>query len=283
MSAKGIKEHFTLTRDPAEADYFYMGQLDDDAPRDITDQNFAHFKKWPHKHIIDIEGDWPNRRLPYWLTGSIVTINGLYHEDYRIPSKVFIRPTFSKLLVYLAKNDFSPANRALFHSYGFKGLPDPHGLRQRMKAAFRGSNLPNYIEFNPTWNGPTSIWHPIVTAYQNVLKEHSLALCPRGNGRDSVRFFEACFFGRVPVVIGSNILFGSYYTGEKDFVKFIWEDISEETMRDNLQVIYKSIDEDTAWAMGQKARAFFDKYVRAYFADPTLYFITNCLKGGAHE
>ena len=58
------------------------------------------------------------------------------------------------------------------------------------------------------WNGPSETGGAEHQAFEELMKECTFALCPRGCGHDSARFFEACFFQRIPIVIGDNILFG---------------------------------------------------------------------------
>jgi len=143
--------------------------------------------------------------------------------------------------------------------------------------ALTTTTLPYQISFNPTWNGPSPIHSDIVKEYQVHMVQNTFALCPRGNGKDSVRFFEACFFNRVPIVIGSNVLFGEGYAN-LDFVEYIDENLSISKIAKALEDIYERNPPEVAWEKGLAARSYFEEYVRDYMNDPTAYFIKWCLQ-----
>jgi hypothetical protein len=280
LSKQGIAKHFTLTQNPDEADYFYQGQLDDSVAHDAHyfRDKFSFFERYKEKHICDIEGDWPNLSVPKWLDGSIITINGFAKQDLGRFAKAFVRPTFSSLLVWLGKNGVKPPAPAEQHGFGFKGLMDPHGLRHKMATAFQlCQEIPFDIAFNTHWNGPTPIDSPVVQFYAERLRKYSLGLCPRGNGKDSVRFFETCAYGRVPVVIGSNILFGEGYAN-LDFVEYVDENLPIGKMARKFADIWERNPPDVAFEKGVAAYNYFNNYVVDYFKDPTAYFIKQCLR-----
>ena len=57
MSEIGISEHFELSY-PEDADYFYMGQFNNDASiHQYSPSSFEFFEGNEHKHICDYEGE----------------------------------------------------------------------------------------------------------------------------------------------------------------------------------------------------------------------------------
>jgi hypothetical protein len=148
MSKKGIQDYFELTN-PYEADYFYMGQISDGA-RIPDEDEFTFLKGNEDRHICDIEGDWINKTLPQYLKKCILTINGARKEYYGV--NMFVRPTFSFLLADLARN--KPKHNFEFKNnlcFGFKGFPDPYGVRFKMRNALFKSQLKSQIIFNQQW------------------------------------------------------------------------------------------------------------------------------------
>lgn len=278
MSKEGISTHFELTREPEEADYFYMGQFDDSVSREAPTfkDKFPFFDAFKERHICDIEGDWPGLYLPRWLEGSIITVNGLSRVDKNLPYKYLVRPTFSSLLVHLAHCDLKTPEPTEEYSFGFRGLPDYHGVRFKMKSSMELSECPHDIEFTNHWNGPTPIMSPVVSEYVKKIKRHAFGLCPRGNGKDSVRFFETCAYGRVPVVIGPNVLFAEDYS-DTSFAEYVSEDMSISKMSNRFKEIFAWHFTNAGITAGQKSYKYFKDYVVDYFKDPTAYFIKHCL------
>jgi len=268
LSQKGITEHFEIVS-PDQAEYFYMGQFPDYTPIPEP-ETFTYFKGNEHKHICDIEGDWRGRTLPEWLKNSILTINGARKEYEGI--KMFVRPTFSFLLVDIAKH--WPKTSISFNSnlkFGFKGTPDPHGVRIKMKEAFDNSGLEGIVTLNSTWMAQNLPSDDNTISYIQLLLNNTFSLCPMGAGFDSIRFFESCFFARIPVVISS--IFVPY---EKEFNKPFFFQIdynlpSEEISRKLVEIQNTNIE--TLKEMSYNAKEYFETYIKEYFSDPTLSFI----------
>ncbi len=146
LSKKGIQDHFVLSP-PEKADYFYMGQLSDDIV--INKEKFEFFEGKEERHICDIEGDWFQKKIPQWLEESILTINSVKKEYVEKNIKMFIRPTFSHLFMEIIKNNLElKFNFNDNRSFGFKGLPDPLHVREKMWAACKSSQIKFDIEFN---------------------------------------------------------------------------------------------------------------------------------------
>jgi hypothetical protein len=273
FSKVGIEKHCNLVA-PEKADYFYMGQFRDcyGQPNEIVPaiENFPYFKDKAYNHIADIEGDWKDREVPGWLEEAFLTVNSTHDAS----KEIFVRPTFTKFLVHCARerHELFPIRNPLF---SFIGYPDPYGIRRKMCDAFIAAKLSGNIFLNSRWMGPSALGSEHLTRYEEVMLSGGIALCPRGCGKDSARFYEACFFGRAPVLIGDNRLLGDT-EHDMSFVFKISQYSSVEEIAEKLQAIAKMPLAAIQWH-GKLAREYFDNVFRKYVEDPTAYFIERAL------
>jgi hypothetical protein len=244
-----------------------MGQIGDTNRHCLDPNRYPLFFKAPSRHIIDIEGDWHNCTLPDWVQDAILTINGA-HKGLRA-ERMFIRPTFSRLLVKLAKSAEPPPPFPAELGFGFRGKRDPLGVREKVHLAAAG--LPVRWEWMSQWSAPAAPDSDVSIRYQELLQACAVCFCPRGDGHDTVRFFEVCWYGRVPIVIGDNMLMGSDGY-DMSFVHQIPTSLSVEEMTEFFRRVAQ-----TGWEelreRGKAARAYFDNVVQPYFRDPTLSFL----------
>jgi hypothetical protein len=268
MSKKGISDYFELVN-PDEADYFYMGQISDgmNIPNPI---NFKYLYGNERKHICDIEGDWLGREIPNWLKKCTLTINGA--KDIYKGLNIFIRPTFSFLLIDLAKNNQPYPIRNIENiSFGFRGFPDPHGIRNKMKLAFDKSNLPGTVILNNRWMAQNTLESHDTQEYINLMKNNIFSLCPAGAGVDSIRFYESCYFGSIPIIISNNFVPFEYEFSDKFYFR-IDPSLSMEEINNELLEISKT-DIDILKKMSYSCQVYFNTQVVDYFKDPTYKFI----------
>lgn len=281
FSKLGIGRHCELVK-PGEAEYFYMGQISDGVPTPAK-ESFTYLQDNEKRHICDIEGDWLARTIPKWLEECTLTMNGVRKEYVERNISIFVRPTFTFLLMDIIKN-----NKQIKHTFngnkvfGFKGHPDPLGVRYKMLKAFeiKKQKLNFDITFNNKWQARALPQSKIVSSYCKGLLNNTFSLCPRGTGVDTVRFFESCFFSRVPVVISDCQVYGHDFHLSNPFYFQISPNDSIEEMSNKFIKI-----QDTPIAelkkMSYNAKKYFETRVRHYFEDPTL----NCiqwLKGEKH-
>lgn len=198
LSADGIKKHCEVVS-PEKAEYFYMGQTGDHQPM-LKESDFKYFKDKLEKHIVDIEGDWWEREIPIWVRNAILTINGAKPQYKGL--KMFVRPTFSRLLVRIKSH--TPFHKTEFdRSLGFVGQPDPDMVRYKMLEAC--VPLKSRLKIRDKWLAKAHPDSIEAQEYLACMTQSTFALCPSGHGVDSARFFEACYFGAVPIVISSLI------------------------------------------------------------------------------
>jgi hypothetical protein len=90
---------------------------------------------------------------------------------------------------------------------------------------------------------------PEIVVYQKTL-ESQYALCPRGCGVDTHRFYECIYLGCIPIVIRTNTVFDRLYNVFPCLMVDKWSDITEE-------LLDKEYPECSA-----KMRTFHEKYPR---------------------
>ena len=268
LSKIGINNHCEIVS-AENADYFYMGQIHDGV-KIPSIEDFKYFNGNENKHICDIEGDWLNRELPDWLKKCILTINGA-RKDYK-NCKMFVRPTFSYLLLNLAKNQTKFQKREVNNiSFGFRGLNDPKWVRQKMVTAFKKSKLNGDVELNSRWMAQNDLTSTDTNIYIEFLKKNIISLCPMGAGYDSIRFFESCYYGSVPVII-SDVFTPFYDDFKKPFFFEVDYRLNEEEMSNELIKISKT-NISVIQEMSNNAQEYFQTKIVDYFKDPTLTFI----------
>ena len=269
FSKKGIKDHCESVSFE-DAEYYYMGQVSCGLP--MPDKNeFKYFDGNETKHIIDFEGDWFQKSVPAWLRKSLISVSGVKGEYEGM--NIFARPAFSSLFLDIIRN-----NRKVKHTFEsnkrfcFKGFPDPRGIRMKMAEACNKADIETDVQFNKHWQGKASPNSREVLEYCKMILKNTFSLCPSGTGVDSVRFFETCFFSRIPVVISRSFTMGHEFNKTKPFYFQIDPYISIEDMVQKLSKIEKT-PIDKLKEMTSNSKDFFESNIRSYFEDPTLKFI----------
>ena len=95
-----------------------------------------------------------------------------------------------------------------------------------------------------------------------------------GSCIDSVRFFESCYYNRLPVIVTDYeyYLFGED-TYNMDFCYRIHKkDINPKHVLEEMTKIYNTPLEDMR-ERANEGKKYFETIVREYFEDPTLYFL----------
>ena len=275
LSKKGIEDHFDVVG-PNDADYFYMGQLTNNASLNSYNQNSWQFlAKFPEKHICDYEGEGGQEygaggvAIPDWLRKSILTINGPLKTYGDL--NIFTRPTFSNLLVDIAKNRNEYFSVPKKKSVWFKGLINCT-TRQLLTIAMSRFEGELDFELNNKWSGPSQVDSEIQKNYIKKMNDNLISLCPRGSGMDSVRLIETCYYKRVPVLISDHDYF---MVGEPGYdTSFCFRIISNDPadiLNQVVEIYNRPIKELVERA--EAAREYFEDVIRVYFNDPTLTFI----------
>jgi hypothetical protein len=260
----------------SEADFFYYGQVRATDPWPFDLSKFHRIKECPERHIVDLEGDYLAPNFRYEFEGAIVIACGApltWKFCY-----VFPRPTMSQGLVHCARKGVPEYRPPKEHGFGFCGLGND--VRGRMWEALKLAGLPHEVQMNSHWRGPTPVGHADQWPFVKNLDRYSISLCPRGSGIATARFYEACAFGRMPVMIGETLVLGDSTCPIDRFCVRIPDTLSVEALAGRLAFIF-GIGEKEILERGRWARDYFEQVVRPYFSDPTRAFLEWLAPKGA--
>lgn len=271
----GMARHVELVG-PDDAEFFYMGQFHyEETLRDgVRLERFPFLEQYPERHIADIEGDWDHRRLDpiFWKCVLMMACH-----SPSLPGKtIFVRAFDSPYLILsmLDRQERFPFMQERTR-LGFRGVIGNHWSRLLLLAYMMKWNFPcNWIDhifilgIDPSG----------MIDYEKFMLEFGLALSPRGVGNGSLRFYEACFYNCVPVVVSDHGVVGDDYYD----TSFIWRmslEWSEEELRSSFhRLLTASFDELRGRA--DAARVYFDRVVRSYYDDPTGFFLQWLVRRG---
>jgi len=271
LSSEGIEKHCEIVSSE-DADYFYMGQIQNDKFSSTDPSQYEYFETNKEKHICDIEGEG-GVPIPSWLHNSIITTMGPLKRHSNIKN-LFTRPTFSYLLLDIIKNRNETFDFPSEKSFGFKGYMNCKTRALLLYVLHNAKEFKKDISINRTWSGPSEIGSKVQQDYIDGLLRNPLSLCPRGSGIDSVRLIESCYYRRVPVLISNMdyFLVGEDHYDTSFCFRICDEKMTPDSLKEKLVEIYETpISELNDRA--DMARKYFDEVIREYFADPTLYFL----------
>ena len=293
---EGRERWLEFVDDPKQAEIFFAGQISPRAdtpwslfpyggdwqgrprPRNVAGTAFQHLHylvEYYDRHIWNIVGDFQWECVPTPLQACIIaTVGG---SDYFPNCNMFVTPLSSSLLKHLVSN-LQKDDELTFpatKSFAFRGEYKP-GLREIMGEAFKASGLPGVYDVSGGWG----MWLPVNDArsvgFQELCQQHLLQLCPAGVGPCSPRNYEACYYGRVPVLfsgaLGSNTRLLGWDFYDTSFAFSIPASCNVAEVAAALYRIYATPLEELQ-ARGMAAKHYFDEVVRPYFADPTEMFV----------
>ena len=277
LSRMGIEKHCDLVS-PQEAEYFYMGQLNNDRG-DLLRAHPSHYKYFvgnESKHICDIEGEGgfesSNRpAIPSWLHKSVITPMGPL-KTYSNIEFLFTRPTFSQLLMHIVGSESETFEFPNEVSFGLRAYLN-HKVRALLVYVLHKSDFKKELHVNRVWQGLSEIGSDTQKDFIDTMLANSISLCPRGSGIDSVRLVESCYYSRVPVLISDH----DYYLFAEDTYdtnfcfRICGKNMSPEFLKQELEKIYNTPHSELK-QRAESAKQYFETAVREYFADPTLYF-----------
>ncbi len=247
---------------PDEAELFYCGQFNDQQRFLLQRDRFEFLVKYPARHVFDIEGDSGlcGFQIHPAFHGSIFT--AMNAEPNHRNWNVMVRPGCSMFLKDLLANprQLKPLHEAKQGFY-FRGQRDPGGLREKVKKAFEMANVPGFFEYEDSWNAPTRASNPIAKRFEAEMTSWTYALCPAGWGQATQRFLEAVLLGRVPVVIGDGLLFSDDHVQEPR----MQTSVTVEQLARWFRRIYDA---------PLFSNSFYALEIKAYFSDPTAYFLS---------
>lgn len=265
FSPQGIAKWIEPTDNPDDAQLFYCGQFHDKDAWKLNPNRFEFFAGRESKHVADIEGDWRGVGIPEWLRPCILTAMNVpeRNRDWNIMA----RPGCSRLLVHLAREAPSGFGMPIKKQFFFRGQRDSRGLRRRLWSIFTKSSLPGECAFNQDWGAHTGINNEFVVDFQRMLNESAFILCPAGEGQATLRMYEACYYGRIPIVI-ADCLWAWEDVTDASFAFRISPQASDGEIAGTLAAIYYISDAELEDRC-RRAALYFEHVVRPYFHDPT--------------
>lgn len=264
---------------PDQAEFFYMGQFHyEETMRSggFHLERFPHLSRCPERHIVDIEGDWDHKHIEPVLWQCVLM---MVTSSRDLPGKnIFTRTANSRLLVSQTRRHqhypFTPERVRL----GFRGSLTHHWVRILLYAYTLKWGLPCDWVHHLFGFGDTSPGSQETRDYEDFMASHGLALCPRGVPDASVRFYEACFYSCVPVIVGNHGVVGDDYY-DTSFIQRIHPEAGEQEMRRSLTELL-SAPFDELKRRGNAARAYFDDVIRRYYQDPTALLLRFLVRRG---
>lgn len=266
----GLNKWADIVSNPDEAQFFYAGQFHDKDAWRLNPNRFEFLSGREQYHIFEIEGDWRGMDIPEWLRPCILTAMN-QREKYRDWS-IMARPGCSKLLVHLAREAPSGFRMPSDQQFWFQGQRDSGGLRERLVKILDGSKLPSETALNAFWSAILPPDEPRVAAFASTMRESAFILCPAGEGQATLRMYEACHYGRVPVVI-ADCLWAWEDVTDVSFCFRISPNASDEEIGKLLTEIF-AISDSELEDRCRMAALYFEHIVKFYFRDPTEYFLT---------
>lgn len=288
LSEKGLKDHFTIV-EPSKADYFYMGQFSQDKRELLraSPEQYKYFKGNESKHILDIDGEGgfeaSNRpQIPEWLNNSIITANGPL-KRYSNIKFLFTRPTFSHLFIDIIKSKPQNFEFPKTKSFGLRAFLN-HKIRAATVHALHNGDFNKEMHINKKWQGLSEAGSQTQKDFIDTMINNSISLCPRGSGIDSVRFWESCYYNRLPVVITDHdyFLFGEDHYDMSFCYRIHNVNMTPKYLLQELNYIYNTPIDDMK-ERASRGKTYFETIVREYFRDPTLYFLNWLSKKNEEE
>lgn len=263
FSAAGRARHCEVVTDPAQADYFYMGQVADKDAWQLHPNRYPYFQGNEARHVIDLEGDWRDFDHPDWLAEAVITSGHVRLSSKQKFKRRFARPVISPLLVRLAKNPppYTPPEE---RGFWFQGQLDvTRKLREKVWQAFELARVPGEWYWVNGWSLYRGENDPLVLDYLAKAQRWSYALCPTGEG-PSCRLYEMALLGRIPILIGDYEPFGH------DGYDFVVRWPSTHTAQDLALLMGDMI----GWSVKPAVATMqYAGRLRAYFTDPTAYLL----------
>ena len=270
FSPQGIERWMEPVNDPDQASLIYCGQFHDKDAWKLNPSKFEFFQGRESRHVFDIEGDYRGMDIPEWLRPCIMTAMNVpeRNRDWNIMA----RPGCSRLLVHLAREAPSGFRMPVKRQFWFRGQRDSRGLRERLVKTLDASDLPSETALNAFWGAILAPDDPRVRDFSLAMRESAFVLCPAGEGQATLRMYEACHFGRIPVVIADCL--------------WTWEDVTDVSFafrispQANDEKIVKALTDIFAIPDSEledrcrMAALYFEHVVKRYFHDPTESFLT---------
>jgi len=265
LTRKSIPSIFNIVNNIEDCDYIFLGQICEG--RSISQEFVDICNKHKRKVIVDIEGDFGSS-LFHPCFRQVTTCAGGPDKRWGLES-CFVRPHLSKVLIELFESKFPVKNTSEKKlNFFFQGQINVLN-RVLMIESFMESRISNVVfNLQPTWGANKSIRD---SDYCQTMNDNLLSLCPRGVGGSSIRLYESCYFGCVPIVLGSDKMMA-----EDEYDTSFAFKLENYNNKFEIIKLIKTINESEKQSLieiGVKARKYYNEVVAPYLASPTKQFV----------
>jgi len=184
---------------PAVLDIPFRGSFSaefEDALAQYLD-SFPQFPQFPERHVVFLLGD--GALVPTACHDAVVFMPSCSRKSGALPLSYFAEPPDSVAM---------PIGEAEF-DVGFQGtVKTGWGLRSRIAASLRACNTRPVCcsvtdgYFHTTYNRDQQ--QALRAEYLDVTARSRFVFCPRGDGLNSLRFFETLALGRLPILVADE-------------------------------------------------------------------------------
>jgi len=264
LTRKNIFNNFVITNNIEDCDYIFLGQICEN--QNIPQEFIELCNKYKTKVIVDIEGDFGSN-LFHPCFRQVTTCAGGPDKRWGL-QKCFVRPHLSKVLLELFEINYpikNPDQKKI--NFFFQGQVNVIN-RVRMLESFIESETKNCVfNLQQSWGANKSIKD---SNYCQTMNDNLLSLCPRGVGGSSIRLYESCYFGCVPIVLGCDKLMAEDHY-DTSFAFRLDDYLNKEKIKNLIKEI-NDTDKSILIERGFRARKYYDDIIREYLTDPFKQF-----------
>jgi hypothetical protein len=178
---------------------------------------------------------------------------------------------------HLAINGINPSNITKDICASFVGAEYTHHTRAQIFKLF--AHDPRFVLLNRgnTWhfNLKPQLLDYYTQEYQDILVRSRFALCPRGTGASTIRFWESLQAGAVPVLIADAMRLPDSFDWDKCIIKIKESDLN------TIPTILDSISPEQELNMRSQCLIAYHKFANANFISPIINYYQK--KELAHE
>lgn len=260
LTRNNIYKNVSITDSIEDCDYIFLGQICEN--QEIPEEFITLCNQYKTKIIVDIEGDFGSS-LFHPCFKQVTTCAGGPDKRWGLKN-CFVRPHLSKVLIELFKLNLpiKPSEEKKLNFF-FQGQVNVLN-RVFMIESFLESKIPNVIfKLQQSWGAKKTIKD---SDYCQTMNDNLLSLCPKGVGGSSIRLYESCYFGCVPIILGSDKIMAEdeYDTS----FAFKLEDYNNKTEIKKLIDEINNTEPKYLIEKGIKARRYYDDIVKPFLENP---------------
>lgn len=260
LTRDNLEKNFSITNSLEDCDYIFLGQITENMRMPEEFVNIC--EKYSRKVIVDIEGDFGSN-LFHPCFKKVITCAGGPDKKWQLKN-CFVRPHLSRVLIELYEKGYSVTSpdKKQFN-FVFQGQINVLN-RIKMVESILELEIKNYrLKIQKSWGANKTIQE---SDYCSNLNDNLLSLCPRGVGGSSIRLYESCFFGCVPIILGTDQMMAED-TYDTSFAFKLEDYENKESIKQFIKKINDTPRENLI-NMGMRARKYYNEVVSTYLKNP---------------